>query len=637
MTSIYLLLRIIGVLYFFQLKLTRPPVYKVFRGDVSKNQKFWIASLNSQLCDVVDTSGHVSTSPTCFELLPALCTQSAPLLVMPSPDLTVNVTSSSLTITGYRELRSFRFLGIPFANPPPRWTYPTPFTGSNKIDATQFGPPCIQTGSPSSSEDCLTLNVFTPFLPGGNVPQKQLRPVMFWIHGGAFTGGSNSDPTFDGGNMASRGDVVFVNVQYRLSAIGFLALPDGVTNGNFGLADQIAALDWVREHIQAFGGDPNRITIFAIGKFATAIPMSNLAGFGFATTYSKYFTIDQLQTATVDQFLSETNCAGSTDVLACLKAIDPHTLVALDNPPRFPVVDGTIITHTSLPTNGSGPIANVHTMMGFMRDDGAAFIGFPTSDNLVAALAQNGLPQTPANSSLFPIPTTGTNTTLNVFNVTARVTTDGEFRCLDQSTAIAGVTHNLFKSLWFYEFNRSYQTAPGFDPNFPTCEAPIDAAHPLGDTSQEYFKCHSGELFYVFGTMPSTTNRPFRDQFDLPFMQQMLDIWTSFARSFNPNPEPAFLTARGFTGTRDTLAKEEKWTQVTKNSLKSRELQVNSFMKDFAESPQCDFLGFPLDTCNTQIPYRRVRTSKSRGGLVNSDNLAFVYFPTLSHRDQNIT
>jgi carboxylesterase type B len=73
-----------------------------------------------------------------------------------------------------------------------------------------------------------------------------LKPVLFWIHGGAFTGGTGNDPTFDGGNIASRGDVVMVAINYRLSTLGFLALDDGVTKGNFGLADQINALDVIR-------------------------------------------------------------------------------------------------------------------------------------------------------------------------------------------------------------------------------------------------------------------------------------------------------------------------------------------------------------------------------------------------------
>jgi carboxylesterase type B len=169
---------------------------------------------------------------------------------------------------------------------------------------------------------------------------------MFWIHGGAFTGGTGADPTFDGGPMASRGDVVLVTTNYRLSTLGFLAFDDGKTNGNYGIADIIAALDWVNEHISAFGGDPDRITIFgqsagaaavrallqapqAIGKYAAAIQMSNLAGLGYAMTYSQYYTLPQEQSLVTEPILAATGCNNATDALECLKAVPAQTLVNL--------------------------------------------------------------------------------------------------------------------------------------------------------------------------------------------------------------------------------------------------------------------------------------------------------------------
>jgi hypothetical protein len=89
-------------------------------------------------------------------------------------------------------------------------------------------------------------------------------------------------------------------------------------------------------------------------------------------------------------------------------------------------------------------------------------------------------------SGLFPMPS-GRNATLDVFNVTALITTDVEFRCLDQAAAISALNHGIFTDIWFYQFNKSYQT-PGFDPNAPACDAPKDSAHPNGDPTQEYFK-----------------------------------------------------------------------------------------------------------------------------------------------------
>lgn len=216
------------------------------------------------------------------------------------------------------------------------------------LNATEYGFQCVQAGSTTGSEDCLFLNIFTPFIPKAGTPSSALKPVMFHIHGGAFTGGTGNDATFDGGALASRGDVVVVDINYRLSTLGFLALPDGTTNGNFGIGDMSVALSWVQKHIAAFGGDPARVTILgqsagaaatrvllaspeAIGKFAAAIPMSNLAGENYATTYSLYYTIPQLQPVAVDPILAATGCneTDSAAVLACLRAVDANTLVNL--------------------------------------------------------------------------------------------------------------------------------------------------------------------------------------------------------------------------------------------------------------------------------------------------------------------
>jgi hypothetical protein len=153
--------------------------------------------------------------------------------------------------------------------------------------------------------------------------------------------------------------------------------------------------------------------------------------------------------------------------------------------------------------------------MGFTRDDGAAFIGYPKTTNVTAALETDLFPaSTVVSSNLFPV-SSGPNTTLNVYNVTARVATDSEFRCLDQATAYSATLHSIFPAVYFYEFNRTFQT-PGFDPNAPVCDAPITASRPFGDPSQEYFKCHLGELHYNFGNLLRMGFHD-RDGLDVPF------------------------------------------------------------------------------------------------------------------------
>ena len=109
-------------------------------------------------------------------------------------------------------------------------------------------------------------------------------------------------------------------------------------------------------------------------------------------------------------------------------------------------------------------------------------------------------------------------------------------------------------------------------------------------------RCHSGELYYVFGSLPSTL--PYRDNLDLPFMQRMVDIWTSFARTYNPNPDPEYLTVRWYNNTLAAIRGEEPWQAATSISIDAeplRTLQRTSFMGPFAEQAQCDNLGYPLD------------------------------------------
>ena len=124
------------------------------------------------------------------------------------------------------------------------------------------------------SEDCLYLNIWTSGLDDGR------RPVMLWIHGGGLFSGSGSSPAYDGGPLAARGDVVIVTINYRLGALGYLpdpALSGGdEAEGNFGFHDMIAALQWVRDEIESFGGDPSNVTIF--GESAGGIAVAMLLG-----------------------------------------------------------------------------------------------------------------------------------------------------------------------------------------------------------------------------------------------------------------------------------------------------------------------------------------------------------------------
>lgn len=176
------------------------------------------------------------------------------------------------------------FKGIPFAKPPVgklRFRAPeAPESWSGVREAKEWGPCAPQQKIAMQvvgdiDEDCLYLNVFTPALDG------KKRPVMYWIHGGGFMMGTGAGPLYDGTVLANRGDVVVVTVNYRLGALGYthfgdLLDSDFPTDSNAGMLDQAAGLEWVRDNIEAFGGDPGNVTIF--GESAGGMSVGALLG-----------------------------------------------------------------------------------------------------------------------------------------------------------------------------------------------------------------------------------------------------------------------------------------------------------------------------------------------------------------------
>jgi para-nitrobenzyl esterase len=189
----------------------------------------------------------------------------------PGPSVAARIPQGELA--GVDEGEALSFKGIPYAAPPVgnlRWRAPQPAASWTGVrDASAFGADCIQPrpgwddtqSKQPTSEDCLTLNVWTP-----EARTTEPLPVIVWIHGGGFIMGSGSQPLFDGARLAARG-VVVVTFNYRLGRFGFFAHPaltaeagDDPT-ANYGLMDQVAALRWVHDNISALGGDPERVTI----------------------------------------------------------------------------------------------------------------------------------------------------------------------------------------------------------------------------------------------------------------------------------------------------------------------------------------------------------------------------------------
>ena len=167
--------------------------------------------------------------------------------------------------------------------------------------------------------------------------------------------------------------------------------------------------------------------------------------------------------------------------------------------------------------------------------------------------------------------------------------TDAMFRCLGQSTTYTAAKNDIFKSVYAYEFDRAYQIAE-WSPNPPACEAPITPSHPFGDPNAPFYKCHSGELYSVFGTTVRQ-GRPPRDDVDVPFSQYIVDTWTAFARTGKPTPDAAFLSARGFANTTMFVEAGGEWTQVGESDKPIRVLDTRVRNEGWREVEQCEVLG----------------------------------------------
>ncbi|MGH7289598.1 MAG: carboxylesterase/lipase family protein, partial [Myxococcota bacterium] len=301
------------------------------------------------------------------------------------------------------------FRGVPFAAPPvgpKRWRAPereAQWTGVRT--AKTFGSCCPQNPVVVSvleafkieepqSEDCLYLNVWTPGLDG------KRRPVMVWIHGGAFTIGSGAQALYEGSRLAKRGDVVVVTVNYRLGALGFLRLSELTggripSTGNEGILDQVAALEWVRENIAAFGGDPGNVTIFgesaggmsvgtllgmpaARGLFHKAIPQSGACN--TASSLERHQNVAErfaeLSGAKTDAALLALTTAQVLDVGGRIapvpgQAPDPK----IGGMPFQPVVDGAVVPRLSIDSVAAGSAAGVALLVGSTLDEWKLFAG----------------------------------------------------------------------------------------------------------------------------------------------------------------------------------------------------------------------------------------------------------------------
>ncbi|MET7682363.1 carboxylesterase family protein [Streptomyces sp. NPDC005423] len=316
------------------------------------------------------------------------------------------------------------YLGIPYAASTAganRWRPPRPaaaWSGVRKADAFGDIPPQKSMGpggsssGPAQSEDCLNLNVWT-----GATSSHERRPVLVWIYGGRFALGSGADPTFDGAGLAAKGLVV-VTLNYREGALGFLATPELTaedehnSSGNYGLLDQIAALQWVQRNIHAFGGNPDQVTIagqsagsasvlelvyspLGRGLFHGAIAESGARyprdpeTAGLATSYRPTLSGAETQGSAYLQQLGVTTIAEAraldyTKVIAGENANDTTVSAPMNgNPPLFrPVLDGYVQPRSYQEALSLGRHNDVPIITGNNKDESGAT---PTANTTLAA------------------------------------------------------------------------------------------------------------------------------------------------------------------------------------------------------------------------------------------------------------
>lgn len=446
------------------------------------------------------------------------------------------------------------FLGIPYAAPPVgplRWKPPMPLMPWSGVrQTTAFGSHCMQPTiykdmifrDPGISEDCLTLNIWTP------AKDKHAKlPVMVWIYGGGFLAGGSSEPRQDGANLAGKNGVIVVSMNYRLGIFGFFAYADLAAEspvhaaGNYGLMDQLAAIRWVHDNIKNFGGDPKNVTIFgesagsfsvssqmasplAKGLFQHAIGESGAAFFSAGLAYKPLADVEKQD----QQFAERLFSAPSLEQLRAFPAQrlleESMKPVAEGRPLRFaPDIDGYFLPQSVPDIFAAGKQNDVPLLAGWNRDEGGIDLKM-TLDTWKAQVAKVFADHAAEALALYP------------------ASTDAE--AVRAAANYAGDRFIAFSTWKWLEAQTQTGKQPVYRYRFDL-PAPLDPNHPQGDVAY-----HSSEIPYVFGTLDLLQGFAWRPE-DRKLSEQMQKYWTDFARSGNPNagdlPQwPAYAASSGW-------------------------------------------------------------------------------------------
>jgi para-nitrobenzyl esterase len=458
-------------------------------------------------------------------------------------------------IVGLRAKTMNKFLGIPYAAPPVgalRWRPPQPPARWHGLrDATQFANHCPQPatpfGLPSTTEDCLYLNVYTPADHKGRHhddhhfyrEDRHGYPVMVWIHGGALFLGESDD--YDPTKLVEDEDVVVVTINYRLGFLGFLAHPalsaeaDYHGSGDYGWMDQQAALEWVQRNIKHFGGNPDNVTIFgqSAGGLSVHAQLASPEAAGLfrrAIVESGAYFLNTTPLANAEavgtQVATVLGCPDQT--AACLRSVPVATLLANQGAAGFTGnVDNKVLTQPIGGALQTGQFNQVPVMEGSTHDEWRLFVAlnFELVPPYIATNTTNyadrinasfgGLPLAPYIAPVYPpspAAPPGPSIALGAAG------TDGIFAC-NSRTSIRRMAN--FVPVFAYEFN---------DQNAPQLFLPPDTV-----SGMPYGAYHASEIRYIFNLRPAIPNPPALDTDQERLSRDMVSYWAHFARFGNPN------------------------------------------------------------------------------------------------------
>ena len=434
------------------------------------------------------------------------------------------------------------YKGVPYAAPPIgklRWHAPQPpahWKGIRKADKFSANPmqvmvhelgPWTPEYQPQGaiSEDCLYLNIWTTAKSS-----KEKRPVVMYIPGGAFTGGSGDCPVYNGENLAKKGLVV-VTINYRVGVFGFLALPELTkesrhqSSGNYGLLDQLAALKWIRKNISAFGGNPNQVTIMgqsagaASVNYMTASPLAKgLFIRAIAESGTNYMNGPGEKLKTAEQYGVKFEKAMGVSSLAELRKLSAEALVdsTKNNYHFLPIVDGWYLPESTDEIFKAGKQNDVTTITGWVADEGSY------SSTYGKVPAEEFKKEIKQKAGVF------SDKVLKLYPASTQAEAEVSQKNLARDVNVV--------SMYLWGVNREKTGKTKLYTYIFTHQQP-------GSTKERYKAFHSSELPYVFDNL-NQSPRPWTEE-DKKIERIMSDYWTNFITTGDPNgkglPEwPAF-------------------------------------------------------------------------------------------------